>query len=111
MAGGTARVVVVGGGLSGLTAAYALIRDANREGKSLLLTLLEGGTRLGGNILTQREDGFVIGSGPDSFVVTRPHALKLCEELALSSRLIETLPHNRRVYMARRGQLVSLPKG
>src|SRR5882724_472187 len=83
MSGGTVRVVVVGGGLSGLAAAYAILRESNREGRSVRLILLEASDRLGGNVLTVRKDGFVIEAGPDSFVVTRPHALALCEELGL----------------------------
>jgi oxygen-dependent protoporphyrinogen oxidase len=75
------------------------------------LILLEAGQRLGGNVLTEREDGFVIEAGPDSFVVTRPHALSLCEELGLGPRLIETRPENRRVYVAKKGALVPMPEG
>jgi oxygen-dependent protoporphyrinogen oxidase len=111
MSGGTMRVVVIGGGLSGLTTAYAVIREANREGRALRLTLLEGSARLGGNIQTERNDGFVIDTGPDAFVVTRPQALHLCEELGLGPRLIETIPENRRVYVLRHGKLTPMPEG
>src|SRR5882724_5765202 len=111
MSGGTVRVVVVGGGLSGLAAAYAILRESNREGRSVRLILLEASDRLGGNVLTVRKDGFVIEAGPDSFVVTRPHALALCEELGLGPRLIETRPENRRVYVVHRGKLTPMPDG
>ena len=111
VSGGTVRVVVVGGGLSGLAAAYAVVRDANREGRAVRLMVLEASQRLGGNVLTVRKDGFIIDAGPDSFVVTRPHALQLCEELGLGPRIIETRPENRRVYVARHGRLVPMPEG
>jgi protoporphyrinogen/coproporphyrinogen III oxidase len=111
MSGGTLRVVVAGGGISGLATAHALIREANREGRDLRVTLLEAGERLGGNVHTERFDGFVVESGPDSFVVSRPHALHLCEDLGLGPKLIETRPENRRVYIARRGTLVPVPEG
>lgn len=111
MSGGTMRVVVIGGGLSGLATAHAVIRDANREGRALRLTLLESSARLGGNIYTERSDGFVVEAGPDAFVVTRPQALHLCEELGLGPRLIETMPQNRRVYVLRRGKLTPMPEG
>jgi oxygen-dependent protoporphyrinogen oxidase len=111
MSGGTMRVVVIGGGLSGLATAHAVIREANREGRAMRLTLLEAAARLGGNIATERSDGFVIESGPDAFVVTRPQALHLCEELGLGPHLIETIPENRRVYVLRRGKLTSMPDG
>jgi oxygen-dependent protoporphyrinogen oxidase len=111
MSGGTMQVVVIGGGLSGLTTAYAVIREANREGRALRLTLLEASPRLGGNIQTERSDGFVVEAGPDAFVVTRPQALHLCEELGLGPRLIETIPENRRVYVLRHGKLTLMPEG
>jgi len=105
------RVIVVGGGISGLTAAHALVLGAGRDGVPLELTLLEASARLGGNIATERFDGYVVESGPDAFVVTRPHALELCRELGLGDRLIETRVENRRVYVARRGELVRMPEG
>ncbi|HEX9295665.1 MAG TPA: protoporphyrinogen oxidase [Polyangiaceae bacterium] len=111
MSSGTLRVVVIGGGISGLAAAHALVRDANREGRSLRLTVLEASQRLGGNIRTEHQDGFVIEAGPDSFIVTRPHALQLCESLGLGPRLIETRPENRRVYIARGTELHPMPEG
>jgi oxygen-dependent protoporphyrinogen oxidase len=111
MSGGTVRVVVVGGGLSGLAAAHAVIRASNREGRAVRLMLLEASDRLGGNILTVRRDGFTIEAGADSFVVTRPHALQLCEELGLGPRLIETRLENRRVYVVRKGRLLPMPEG
>src|SRR6185295_4923812 len=111
MSGGTLRVVVVGGGLSGLAAAHAVVRKANLEGRAVRLMLVEASNRLGGNILTERPEGFVVEAGPDSFVITRPHALHLCEELGLGPRLIETKPENRRVYIATGGRLVPLPEG
>jgi len=111
MAGGTMRVVIIGGGISGLATAHAVVREANREGRAVRLTLLEASSRLGGNIHTERSDGFVIEAGPDAFVVTRPQALHLCEELGLGPRLIETISENRRVYVLRRGKLVCMPEG
>src|SRR5690349_7134824 len=111
MAGGTMRIVVIGGGLSGLATAYAVIREANREGRSMRVTLLEASSRLGGNIHTVRHDGYLVEAGPDAFVVTRPQALHLCEELGLGPRLIETVPKNRKVYVLRHGKLTTMPEG
>jgi oxygen-dependent protoporphyrinogen oxidase len=88
-----------------------VIREANRAGRAVRLMLLEASQRLGGNVLTERKDGFVIEAGPDSFVVTRPHALALCEDLGLGPRLIETRPENRRVYVAKGGRLLPMPEG
>jgi oxygen-dependent protoporphyrinogen oxidase len=104
-------VIVVGGGISGLTVAHALVARAAKDGVPLDLTVLEASSRIGGNIATERFDGYLVESGPDAFVITRPQALDLCHELGLSGRLIETRPENRRVYVVRRGELVRMPEG
>src|SRR5581483_6964516 len=63
-----------------------------------------------GNILTERRDGFTIDAGPDSFVRAKPHAERLCRDLGLGDRLIETLEPNRKVYVLRHGRLIELPR-
>ena len=99
------RVVVLGGGITGLSAAFYLARAR----PDLELLLLERGPRLGGNIRTERQDGFVIDAGPDSFVRTKPHGVTLCKDLGLDGELI--VPSSRRVYVAHRGMLELLPEG
>jgi protoporphyrinogen/coproporphyrinogen III oxidase len=106
------RVVIVGGGITGLTTAYRLLK-AGRDaaGAPFAVTLLEARPRLGGNIRTERREGFLIDGGPDSFVVTRPQAAALCKEIGLGDRLIPTTPKNRKVYVLHRGVLERLPEG
>ncbi len=104
----TAHVVVVGGGVTGLTAAYRLLSGG--DGK-LRVTLLESDVRLGGKIRTVREDGLVLDGGPDAFVVQKPQAAALCREIGLGDRLVETRVENRRVYVARGDALHLLPEG
>ncbi|MEP7126512.1 MAG: protoporphyrinogen oxidase [Byssovorax sp.] len=106
------RVVVVGGGVTGLTAAYRILAAGHdASGRKLEVTVLEERPRLGGNIVTERRDGFVIDGGPDSFVVLRPQAKALCDDLGLGDRLIPTTPRNRRVFVAHDGGLVQMPEG
>lgn len=100
------RVVVVGGGLSGLAAAFR-IREAH---PTCTVTLLEARTRLGGNIGTDRADGFLIERGPNGLFDAKPHALQLCRDLGLGPRLIpasEGSRKNRFVYV--KGKLHRLP--
>lgn len=105
----TRHIAVIGGGITGLTVAYRLLSSPKRSGLSV--TLIEAKPRLGGNIVTERRDGFVIDGGPDSFVVAKPQATALCKELGLGDRLITTIEKNRRVYLLRHDELHSLPEG
>jgi oxygen-dependent protoporphyrinogen oxidase len=99
------RILVIGGGIAGLTAAY----DLGRRGFEVLL--LEEQERLGGLIATLARDGFLMDGGPDAFLRAKPHARALCEELGLGSELIPTNPARRRVYVLHRGSLQALPEG
>jgi len=100
-----ADVVVIGGGIAGLTAARAL-RDAGREA-----LLLEASPRYGGVILTETTGGFVVEAGPDAILAQKPEGLALCRALGLAERLIPTNPAMRTIFVLRRGRLHALPEG
>jgi protoporphyrinogen/coproporphyrinogen III oxidase len=99
------RVVIVGGGITGLAAAWEL------QQHGILYTLLEGSNRLGGKIITERVDGFVIEGGADSFLVQKPWAWQLCREIGLENRLIGTNDAQRNVYVLHTGKLHPFPRG
>ena len=101
------RVVIVGGGIAGLSAAYRLKQHA----PAVAITLIESDRRLGGKIVTERVDGFVIEGGPDTFLSYKPRGIGLCRELGLDDRLHGTNQHIRRTYVMRRGKLYDLPEG
>ncbi len=105
------RLIVVGGGLSGLAAAHRAVELARERGRPLELTLLEGADRLGGTIQTERREGFLVECGPDSFLSEKPWALALCGRLGLEDRLVRTDDRFRRVFVAFRGRLHPLPDG
>ena len=98
------HVAVVGGGITGLAAAYELHR------RDVPFVLLEGTPRLGGMIRTEAVDGFTIDAGPDSMLVHKPAALALCREVGLGPRLIPTL-EPRAAYVLRHGRLRRLARG
>lgn len=104
------RVAVLGGGVSGLTAAYTLAR-ARQAGAPIEESLIEGRDRLGGVIRTERQEGFVIEAGPDSFLTEKPEAAALCRELGLGEVLLGSNDRERRTYILHRGRLVPLPDG
>jgi oxygen-dependent protoporphyrinogen oxidase len=101
------RVVVVGGGISGLAAAHRLVE---RAGDAVEPMLLEAADRLGGVIATERRDGFLIEGGPDSFVLEKPQAADLARRLGLGGELIPTNERFRRTLVVRDGRLVPLPE-
>ena len=107
----TRRLVCVGAGLSGLVSAYTARKAALARGADLHVTVLDASARAGGNLVTDRYEGFLIDGGPDSWVAAKPEGAALCKELGLGDQLIETIPANRRVYVAHRGRLARMPEG
>ncbi len=102
------RVVIVGGGISGLAAAHRLLELGLSKTQ---ITLLEASGRLGGIIETHRRDGFLLERGPDSFISEKPEAVALAKRLGIESRLIQTNEAQRRSFIVRNGQLRPVPEG
>ena len=97
-------VVVVGAGISGLSAAYELQR------RGATVRVLEASDHPGGVIRTDRFDGWVIDGGPDSMLVQKPAAVGLCRDLGIAGRLVSTLTP-RTAYVLRDGRLHPIVEG
>lgn len=102
------RVVIVGGGISGLAAAHRLLELGLPKTH---ITLIEASARLGGTLATQYRDGFLLERGPDSFISEKPEAVALAKRLGLESRLIQTNEQYRRSFIVRNGRLRPVPEG
>ncbi len=105
------RAVIIGGGVSGLSAAHYLQQEVARAELDIEIILIEKGKRFGGCILTEKADDFIIEGGPDCFLSEKPWALQLCEELGLGDRLLGTNEESRRVFILSKGRLHELPEG
>ena len=105
------KIVIMGGGISGLATAYSLEERAKREGKSVSITLLEKKNQIGGNILTERVGDFLIEGGPDCFLSEKPWAIQLCERLGMGESLLRTNDEYRKTYILWNGHLHELPEG
>jgi oxygen-dependent protoporphyrinogen oxidase len=100
------RVVIVGGGLSGLSLAYRL-RERRPD---VELTVLEKRPAAGGNIATLSRDGFRVEYGPNGIFDAKPSTLQLCRDLGLGDRLLpasEAARKNRYLFLD--GKLRALP--
>jgi oxygen-dependent protoporphyrinogen oxidase len=102
------RVLVVGGGVTGLSVAVTLLDEARALGLDLDLTLLEAGPTLGGHARTVADEGFLVEAGPNGFLDREPETLALVESLGLQSRIVEARPTRRR-FVVRDGRLCLVP--
>jgi oxygen-dependent protoporphyrinogen oxidase len=96
------EVIVIGGGIAGLAAAY----EVHRRGH--LFTLLEAESRAGGVVLSEKIEGFVVDAGPDALLVQKGEGIALCRDIGLGDRLVPTKPP-RVAYVLRGGRLHALP--
>ena len=99
------RVVIIGGGITGLAAAWEL----QQQGIDYLL--LESSGRLGGKIMTERADGFIIEAAADSFITQKSDGWRLCHEIGLAARLLPTNDDRRQTFVLRGGKLHPMPAG
>lgn len=101
----THRALIIGGGISGLSAAYYLNKNGVRP------TLIEKAGRTGGVIQTSVQHGCVLEAGPDGFMAAKPWAMDLIRELGLADEIIGSNDHSRITYIIKDGKLVPLPDG
>ncbi len=107
----TKKVIIIGGGMTGLACAWFLQEKSRAAGRSLDCTVIEAGPRWGGKISTERIGDFIVEGGPDSFITQKPQALELCKTLGLADQLIRTNSAEKTIYILTRGQLIPLPTG
>jgi len=105
------KLVVVGGGITGLAAAHRAVELARERSIGLELTVVESRDRRGGTIATEHAGGFLVEAGPDSFLSEKPWALALCRRLGVEHRLVRTDDRFRKVFVWRAGRLHPLPDG
>jgi oxygen-dependent protoporphyrinogen oxidase len=97
-------VAVVGGGISGLAAAYRL---RTLLGPTAEIVLIEGSRRLGGALRTVELGGLALDVGAEAFLMRRPEAVGLVDELGLSGQLVHPTPAAPTVRAG--GRTVTLP--
>ncbi len=101
------RVAILGGGISGLATAYALLKCCPQ----VETVLFEATPRFGGVIRTERSNGFLIEHGPDMFSTEEPSVIELCRQLGIECQLVTTNEKFRRAFVVRNGRLYPVPAG
>jgi len=104
------RIAIVGGGISGLAAAFEL-EEQRGSGSDIEYILYEASERLGGVLRTENIDGCIVEAGPDSFITEKPWATDLCRALGLGDQLIGSNDADRKTYILTNGRLVEMPDG
>ncbi|MCZ6555842.1 MAG: protoporphyrinogen oxidase, partial [Candidatus Dadabacteria bacterium] len=105
------KIVIIGGGITGLSAAHRIIEIQKENNFDLEILLIEKSDKLGGAISTIEKDGFLIEEGPDMFFTKRPWALNLSKRLHLEQDLIETNEKKRGTFVLWQKRLVPVPEG
>ena len=103
------RIAIIGGGISGLTAAFTL--EEHRRAGAVEYVLYESSLELGGVLRTEHIQGCIVEAGPDSFITEKPWAADLCRSLGLGDQLIGSNDADRKTYILVGGQLIPLPDG
>ena len=104
------RIAIIGGGISGLSAAFDL-EQRRRTAGDVEYVLYESSPRLGGVLRTEYIQGCVVEAGPDSFVTEKPWAANLSREIGLGDQLLGSNDADRKTYILTRGRLVEMPDG
>ncbi len=111
------RIVIVGGGIAGLSTAWYLQKAARASGQACQITVIERDQRLGGKLLTETialpdaAAPLLVEAGPDAFIAQKPWGLQLAKELGLADQLISTQPARHKVYVLHKGRPCPLPDG
>jgi protoporphyrinogen/coproporphyrinogen III oxidase len=104
------RIAIIGGGISGLSAALTL-EEKRKSGTPLEYVVFESSPRCGGVLVTDHVDGCIIEGGPDSFLTEKPWAADLCRKIGLGDQLIGSNDAERKTYILIKNKLVALPDG
>jgi oxygen-dependent protoporphyrinogen oxidase len=110
------HITIIGGGITGLAAAWYWQQLVQATGQSISYSLLEQSQRWGGKILTEtiaqdRSEPFVIEGGPDSFLTQKPWAAQLASELAIAGELLPSNDERRKTFVLSKGKPTHLPDG
>ncbi|WP_130859658.1 protoporphyrinogen oxidase [Gracilibacillus phocaeensis] len=103
------KITIIGGGITGLTAAYYLEKQIKEARLDYRVELLEASQKLGGKIQTEHREGFTIERGPDSFLIRKQSAERLARDVGIGDKLVKN--GTGKSYILVGDKLHSMPQG
>ena len=100
------KIAIVGGGISGLAAAWFIAQDF----PDFKLSLFESEDRLGGKIKSTKEQGFLFEHGPNGFMDSRQEMVDFCYSLDLKNEMVSSDDNAANRFVVKNGKLAALPK-
>jgi protoporphyrinogen/coproporphyrinogen III oxidase len=104
------KLVIVGGGVSGLSTAFRVRERFEARGQSLELLVLEAAERVGGKIRTDEQGGYRMEWGPNGFLDGKPDTLELCRDLGIADALLPSSWAASKRYVFSGGELHRVPE-
>ncbi len=104
------RLVIVGGGPSGLAAAWKASAEAQRAGAALEVVVLEADAKVGGKARTEFAHGLLIETGPQGFLDDQPVLREMIDACGLTGEVLGPEPAANRRYIYRGGRLRELQR-
>jgi oxygen-dependent protoporphyrinogen oxidase len=105
------KIIIIGGGIAGLAAAVHLKAGAKAYDKTVEVLVLEKNNRIGGKILTEKIDNYLVEGGPDSFLPEKVWSVNLARHLGLEPEMLPSNDEFKGTFIYSRKKLHSLPEG
>ena len=105
-----ARVAIIGGGISGLSTAFAIEREAAAKNLEIETLIIEKEQRCGGKIWSRQEEGYLCEWGPNGFLDNKPMTLDLCHQLGINQQLLRSDDNARKRFIYSNKTLNRLPE-
>ncbi len=105
------KITIVGGGITGLSAAFYLHQELQKQSIEAEITVSEASDTFGGRIHTREREGFIFEKGPDSFLARKMAIIDLVRDLGIEEELVGTNPAKKKNYIMHRNHLYTMPEG
>jgi oxygen-dependent protoporphyrinogen oxidase len=104
------KIAIIGGGISGLSAAYLTLKEAKNKNIAIELYIFEKENKLGGTISTISKNGFICEGGPNGFLNSRKETMDLIKDLDLEKKLLVSNKESKKRYVYDGNRMWKIPE-